>query len=338
MPKNIFYSVSLDITYKCNYRCLHCYNSSGSHNFSTELTDKQIISVISYLAEMAPRSFCLCGGEPMMRKELLYKAIRAYKLGNPDNSCNMVSNGYYINPATAQELKEAGIDSVQISLDGATPVTHNWLRSNEFAYDRAINAIKCLHEAGISVSVACTPTKRNISEISELMALCEQLGVVLFRMQPIMNLGRGRNIQDEFLSSSQYIALSRKLSSYKSEMQIEWGDPINHLVEISTGTRKMNFLHISAYGDIQLSPYLPLSFGNINKHSLRDYFDNGLESMISNEFVKLLAGKITSEEKMDLSLEYGLPEIFTGNNLTLDIIEDDIASKTACLIEKFNIR
>lgn len=254
-----------------------------------------------------------------MRKELLYRIIRQYSESNPINGCNMVSNGYFINMDSAKNLKYAGINSVQISLDGATPQSHNWLRNNEHAFEHAINAIKCLRNLDIPVSVACTPTKMNIAEVDDLINLCLNYGIMMFRMQPIMSLGRGKGLKDVYLTNLEYLKLSRRLLSksadlQKSGMRIEWGDPISHLLEISAGTSRMNFIHINAYGDIQLSPYLPINFGNVKKHSLDDYFNNGLEDIVYNKFVRWMAGLISSTNQMSLSnLE---PQITYSLNIT----------------------
>lgn len=230
MVKNSMEIVSLDLTYQCNYRCLHCYNSSGTHDYGVELSDNQVISIVNSYIELRPRSFCICGGEPMMRKELLYRIIRQYSESNPINGCNMVSNGYFINMDSAKNLKYAGINSVQISLDGATPQSHNWLRNNEHAFEHAINAIKCLRNLDITVSVACTPTKMNIAEVDDLINLCLNYGIMMFRMQPIMSLGRGKGLKDIYLTNLEYLKLSRRLLSksadlQKSGMRIEWGGP-----------------------------------------------------------------------------------------------------------------
>lgn len=334
--------VSLDLTYKCNYRCLHCYNSSGTHDYGIELSDEEVFDVIKEYISLRPRSFCICGGEPMMRKELLFKIIRQYSQSNPTNGCNMVSNGFFIDYDSARKLKEAGINSVQISLDGATPKSHNWLRNNEEAYSHAINAIKCLRSLDVPVSIACTPTKMNIDEVDDLIKLCLDFKVEMFRMQPIMCLGRGRNLKDLYLSDLEYIKLSRKLLSkaadlQESGLQVEWGDPISHLVEISAGSGRMNFLHINAYGDIMLSPYLPINFGNIKKHSLDEYFGHGLDEVVYNDFVKHVAGLILSANQMSLKKKYGLPDIFTGEDICLDVCEEDMEAKTRELLEIYKL-
>lgn len=52
--------ISLDITQKCNLKCVHCFNNSGS-SVSDELSDKEIIDVANQIAELHPHNVCLCG-------------------------------------------------------------------------------------------------------------------------------------------------------------------------------------------------------------------------------------------------------------------------------------
>lgn len=64
--------VQFDITNKCNFRCLHCYNKSGENEAChDELTDSDVIALFADFAKMRPFNICFCGGEPLLRKELI---------------------------------------------------------------------------------------------------------------------------------------------------------------------------------------------------------------------------------------------------------------------------
>jgi|AKZA01.1.fsa_nt_gi Predicted Fe-S oxidoreductases len=331
--------VSFDITYKCNLRCLHCYNSSGTHNFDTELSDNEVINIVSELSKLKPRSLCFCGGEPLMRKELLYKSIDLYNKSSPIIGCNMVSNGLLVNYNAAEKLKESGLNNIQISLDGFSAESHNWIRQNNLAHVKAIEALKILKEVNIDTSVACAPSKKNFYEIHDLIDLCLDLGVKNFRMQPMMDIGRGKNIKNFMLNTSEYLMLTRKLKrlamQYKKKgMVLDWGDPINHLIDISDQKGSMYFIHITAYGDLMISPYIPIKLGSLKKHSLTEYIEAGLLDMYKNELISLVAGLFSSASDMQLNLKSSLPEIFTGNDIVLDVIEDDVKKKTQKLLHE----
>ena len=64
--------LALDITNKCNYRCLHCYNASGENCVvDNELTDEEVLELINQISKIKPHTFCFCGGEPLLRKDLI---------------------------------------------------------------------------------------------------------------------------------------------------------------------------------------------------------------------------------------------------------------------------
>ena len=89
----------------------------------------------------------------------------------------------------------------------------------------------------------------------------------------------------------------------------------------------LNYLSISAYGDILVTPYLSISFGNIKRHSLRDYIDAGLKQAWQNSVLKEIVKNLHSTEDMDVS-KMGLPEIFVEKNIELDLLSSDYKIKT----------
>lgn len=344
MPNNIF-SISIDLTYKCNLRCLHCFNSSGEHNFQNqELSNEQLFKIVKDVAELNPTTVCFCGGETLLRKDILIKCAEYLNgYSNGDMSINLVTNGYLMTEEIAKDLKGAGIKFIQVSLDGSNKNSHEWIRNKEGAFDKAVNAIKLLKSTGFYVGVACTPTKKNINEIDEIIDLCKNLGVNEFRMQPLMKLGRAHSIENEFLDYIEYRKLARKLShknllpEYKS-INLEWGDPVMHIVDGRKGNKKLDYLCINAYGDLLVSPYLPIKFGNLKKRSLNEYFENGLSDIWKIEFLKLITKKINSCETLDINeINNQLPKIFTGQDIGFDLIEDNILLKNNEIIRIFNL-
>jgi len=339
---NSIETVSIDITYECNFRCLHCFNSSGEHDGSRKImTDDEIFNIVKDLVKLSPRNLCFCGGETMLRKDLLIKCAK-YINENATKKVyiSAVSNGYLINDSIAMELKQAGLSSVQISFDGAKAESHEWLRNKEGSFERAINAIKCLKRAGLSVAVAFTPTKRNINEIEDAFELVKGLGVSSFRVQPIMSLGRAkRNLQDYFPDYEEYAKVRFKLLNKQKDksnkgIYIEWGDPLMHLTRGRLNSEMLYYITINAYGELLISPYIPVSFGNIKQISLFKYIEAGLFLIWENKFVKKLSEKMNSWDKMDVS-SLGLPEIFVEKNIDLDLLKsesDSIANKYMSLL------
>ena len=159
-------SVSFDITYKCNYRCKHCFNSSGNRPRNLELTDEQVRKIVHDIAAQAPDSMCICGGEPLLRKNVVYNILEIMKKESPSTILSMVTNGSFMTEEIAQHLKKRGIGKIQISLDGAQPESHDWLRQKGAFYS-AVNALKILKNVGIDHAVAFSPNRKNIKELPD---------------------------------------------------------------------------------------------------------------------------------------------------------------------------
>lgn len=329
------YTISIDVTYRCTLRCLHCYNSSGETSTNKEeLSDDELFSAIIELGKLSPRTLCYCGGEPLLRKDVLLSATKELRKVNRNININMVTNGELLTEAVADEIVESGITLVQVSLDGSKSDSHDWLRGKNGAYDKAISALTFLNERkrfnkeqAIHTAVSYIPNKVNIDEINDAMDLCESLGVEMFRVQPLMLLGRAkRNLSEHILSNQEYKILSKKLLERKrrndslQKMVIEWGDPIDHL--LTAENTSYPFLAINAYGDILVSPYLPVTLGNIKNASIHEYISKGLFDKWSDPLIRYWANMILCPENMDISEKTDLPEIFHGF-VNFDVLDED---------------
>lgn len=90
-------SAAIDITNKCNFRCLHCFNHSGEQKRETEMTDDEIINLFNDIIDYQPDAICICGGEPLLRVDLIYKLCELVASKNDIINLNMVSNGFLFN-------------------------------------------------------------------------------------------------------------------------------------------------------------------------------------------------------------------------------------------------
>lgn len=97
--------IAVDVTNKCNAKCLHCFNRSGNELIRDELSDEQLLQVFEQIAEVKPFSICFCGGEPMYKYDILLKACRILHDAGILNIA-MVSNGWLLTQEKVNELKK----------------------------------------------------------------------------------------------------------------------------------------------------------------------------------------------------------------------------------------
>jgi radical SAM protein with 4Fe4S-binding SPASM domain len=206
-------------TLRCCYSCKHCGLSASNDKEETEIPKKLIKKAFKEIAETQnPKNILVgvTGGEPLLRKDLF--EIMKYAKGLGYN-WGMVTNGFFVNEQNINKMKEAGMDTVAVSLDGLEK-NHNWIRGNKEAFEKAINAIRLLRKANYFkvVEVITTVTKTNINDLDELYELCLSLGVDQWRVMPVAPIGRAaknRSLEltpKQIAQTIQYIADKRKKS------------------------------------------------------------------------------------------------------------------------------
>ena len=309
--------VAFDITNKCNFRCLHCFNHSGENIFKDELSNEQKIEVAKQIRDLSPYIVCLCGGETTCC-DVLEEIIKELK--KTVSSINMVSNGYLINETLAKNLKTWGVSLVQISLDGINAEQHDTFRGHLGAFEHAVNAIKVLKSAGLNVATSFVPNKLNYLDTYAYFKLCYELGVMQARSMPFLPLGRGFEIGNNLiLNNEEYYVFIRQLVQAKidfSPMEIEWGDPIDHLyrmpVNSSHGIDTYS-MDVKSNGDIGVSGYFPIYVGNCMRHTLKEYWNAGYNKIWSNKEIK----KITEQVETVKDFE----KIANMERFVIDIME-----------------
>ncbi|URZ03670.1 radical SAM protein [Clostridium felsineum] len=317
--------ISWDVTNRCNFRCMHCYNKSGDnsiHCFDDELNKEESMKVVEQIINIKPYSMCICGGETLLRNDLV-DIVKA--LSGNGILINMVSNGYLMNEDKAIQLKEAGINFIQISVDAFTSELHDKFRNTPGSHEKALNALKILRKVGIETAASFVPNKLNIHEFSDYVDLIYKTGCKQIRMMPILPMGRGlENFERLEPNSDEYfkflLIVNKKKFEYSQKgMNIEWGDPLEHMYLAYDYKRYMPVqMEIKSNGDIGVSTYLPIMVGNVRRHTLREYWDQGYKRIWKLPMLRNMVSKIrTVEDFKEMTVK-----AWTDEPIRIDIIDD----------------
>jgi len=170
------FEIVWNFTYQCNLRCKHCYENVGGKKRSELSTDeaKQVLETLSRIADIGLPALSFSGGEPIARRDLFELASYAKKC---IGYVSIASNGTLITKDNAKRIKDAGVDYVEISVDGATPETHNDFRGVPGAFERAMKGIKNCVEEGVDTCIATVLHRDNMAELDKIIGLTKQLGV-----------------------------------------------------------------------------------------------------------------------------------------------------------------
>jgi len=190
-------TVRLEISSKCNLRCLYCYYFDNSAVDYANLPTEQWLQFFVELGSMAVMDVSLGGGEPFLRPDLidLIEGIIQNKM-----RFSIISNGSLIDDHIAEYI--AGThrcNYVQVSIDGASSEVHDSCRGRG-SFVKAVRGIKTLQRHNVPVVARVTLHHHNVHDIANVASfLLDELGLYVFSTNSAGYLGACRKNAGEVL-------------------------------------------------------------------------------------------------------------------------------------------
>lgn len=178
-------SGSFDLTYRCNFRCSHCYAGhlvAQTPRDASELDTGAVLSLLTEAADAGCLFLLLSGGEPLLRPDFVPIYLGARRLGMV---VTVFTNASLLKPSHLAAFAEARPHRVEVSLYGATPATYERVTGVPGSYDRVRRGVDLLLEAGQTVGLKAMVLQSNLDEIPAIEALADSLGVE-FRLDPLV--------------------------------------------------------------------------------------------------------------------------------------------------------
>ncbi len=177
-------TLTLFLTHSCNHRCLFCCDDV-SGNSSPPIAFDEAVKRCSIALEEGARRLVLIGGEPTLHPELPGIIRRAkddgFELVQIATNGNRLKSRDY-----AEELRDAGLDGIGLSIHGAVAATHDRLTQRPGAFESLLKAFDNITTCGFWASTNTVVTRINVGECSAIIDLLEPYSVV--RMQlAVMN-------------------------------------------------------------------------------------------------------------------------------------------------------
>ena len=184
-------TAALELTLACPCRCLACGSNAGSPR-PAELDTGEMIAIIRDLAALGCARLTFSGGEPLLRPDWPELAAAACELGiAPD----MITSGIGLDAACAARIRRAGLISVTVSIDGTKDV-HDRLRGASGGYERALEALRFLDEAGVRAGVTTQVNTLTLPTLEALAPEIQAAGAVGWQLQLTMPSGRGAAVRE----------------------------------------------------------------------------------------------------------------------------------------------
>ena len=186
-----------EVTDKCNLQCKHC--GSNCTMVGQSLTAEDVERTLRTIRGERPM-ICLTGGEPLLHPDFFEIAKRVNDLGF---DWGMTTNATLIDDDVAAHLREVGLATVSVSLDGME-TAHDALRGQSGAWRRALNGVKALQKAGLRPQITTVVHQGNIGDLDALYALLSERNIESWRIINVEPIGRACESSELLLTPEQF--------------------------------------------------------------------------------------------------------------------------------------
>jgi radical SAM protein with 4Fe4S-binding SPASM domain len=261
-------SVQVDLTYRCNERCVHCYLDHDDHG---EMTTAEIKHLLEELAEAGVFFMKFSGGEIFLRKdffELLTYARRTLQF-----CVKLKTNALMIREREAALLRELGVESIQVSIYSHRPEVHDAITLVPGSLKRSLAAIRFLKSQGLRVIMANVLMVQNMADYPAVRALAEEMGVEC-TMDPtitpmmdgdrgVLDLGVNGNALRQVFRDAALVGDVDEFCAIPAPA----GEDELEATPCSAGHTAC---YVSPYGDVFPCVQFPLPTGNVRKQKFID--------------------------------------------------------------------
>lgn len=213
-------SLRITITNRCNENCLYCHHD-GMVSSKDEMTPDELYTICKIAKRIGVRKIRLSGGDPLIRKDIVEIVEKIASLDFKDIS--LTTNGVLLGKY-AEDLKNAGLDRVNVSLDTLDRDTYKHVTSMDYLNEAKEGILKAVEVGLYPVKINMVVMKDlNTNEIKDMFNFCKENGMIL----QLIELIESENCDDDKFSADYHYPL----------------DPIeNKLVDIADDVRERKFM------------------------------------------------------------------------------------------------
>jgi len=270
IPVNFIY----ETTYRCNLKCVHCYNVPDFMG-ENELSTEEAGDALSQLADAGCLQISFSGGEFLTRKdwfELLKKA-RALNF-----AINILTNGLLMDEETIEKFVEIQPWQVSFSIYGGTDETHDAVTGKKGSLRKTIDVVKAVRDRGIKTQIKCLIMSLNAKEYRKIKALADSLDVKYILDSLVMPQ------QDGCPEPTKYRVPPDVLKEILSDQELDQSavhfgtmeNVSNRSFHLDTIMCKagINYGHLDPYGNIFPCPLYPVKAGNLREKPFKEIWES----------------------------------------------------------------
>ena len=267
-----------ETTRACLLACRHCRADAIAEALPGELTTAEGLTLVdSLLAFGKPYPvLVLTGGDVLMRDDLLELVRHARGRGVPVAISPSVTPR--LRPETLRALRDAGVKAASISLDGASPATHEGLRGIEGHFEQTLDAIRLLRRLGFTVQVNTVVRPEIVDELPRLAELVAELGASIWEVFFLVRTGRGSALEELTPAQNEDVCrflvdVSRTTDLVVRTVEAPFFRRIADGAVRSKATRDgKGIVFVAHDGEVYPAGFLPLPVGNVRDRSIVELY------------------------------------------------------------------
>lgn len=208
-------SLRITLTNRCNVNCLYCHHD-GMVTSKDEMTADELYTICKIAKNIGVKKIRLSGGEPLIRKDIVEVIDKIASLDFEDIS--MTTNGILLEKY-AEDLKNAGLDRVNVSLDTLNRETYEYITKKDYLESAKAGILKAVEVGLYPVKINMVIMKDiNQNEIKEMFKFCKENNMVL----QLIELIESENCDDDKFSVDYHYKLDmieEKLSEMADDVR-----------------------------------------------------------------------------------------------------------------------
>jgi AdoMet-dependent heme synthase len=295
-----------ETTRACDLACKHCRAEAQPDRHPDELTTAEAKKLMEDVRRFGRIIFVFSGGDAMKRPDMVELVEYGSSLG-----LRMA-----ITPATTplttreqlQQMKDAGLSRLAISLDGSHAGIHDEFRQVDGSFDHGLRILRMSQEIGLSTQVNTVVARHNLDDFENLIALMSEVGIVFWEVFFLIPMGRAK--PEDVASAAQFeevferlyelsktapfdikataapqysrVVLQKKVAERRAGdgevadvltdgLAFSLTDGIGRARGVNDGD---GFMFVSHTGEIFPSGFLPVGAGNVREDDLVDVYRN----------------------------------------------------------------
>lgn len=205
-----------ELTYACPLQCPYCSNPLDYARLGNELSTEEWKRVLSEARALGAVQLGLSGGEPLTRRDLAEIVAHARQLGY---YTNLITSGYGLDEARIAELKTAGLDHIQVSIQSPEKLLNDKLAGTA-SFEHKLDVARWVKQHGYPMVLCVVIHRQNIHQMQQILEMAEELGADYLELANTQYYGWALLNRDQLLPTREQFAEAEAIAqSYKEKVK-----------------------------------------------------------------------------------------------------------------------